>query len=120
LSFSVGVDIVEIERIQTAVETHGERFLTRIFSPDEIALCMERAGSIACLAARFAAKEALRKAIRASISVPGRYIVVLPEHDGGPKLLLPRVLVDKLGGDFTVSLSHSRDYAVAVVLWEKR
>lgn len=119
MSFSVGVDIVEIERIRRAVDTHGERFLTRVFSPEELSLCMGRAGSTECLAARFAAKEALRKAIRVSVSVPWRDIVVLSEGDGGPKLQLGGGIGEELGGDFTLSLSHSRDYAVAVVLWER-
>ena len=119
MPFSVGVDIVEIERIQKAVETHGARFLTRVFSPEEISLCSGRSGSAACLAARFAAKEAFRKAIRASVLVPWRSIVVLPEQDGGPRLKLPSGIGDELGGDFTLSLSHSRDYAVAVVLWQR-
>ena len=119
MSFSVGVDIIEIERIQRAVDTHGERFLTRVFSPEELSLCMGRAGSTACLAARFAAKEALRKAVRLSTLLPWRDIVVLSEEDGGPKLRLPNGIGKNLGGDFTLSLSHSRDYAVAVVLWDR-
>ncbi|KPJ61231.1 MAG: hypothetical protein AMJ46_02705 [Latescibacteria bacterium DG_63] len=119
MSFSVGVDIVEIERVQRAVDTHGERFLKRIFSPEEISVCMGRAGSTACLAARFAAKEALRKAIRVSVSIPWRDIVVLSEGDGGPKLRLPNGIGDTLGGDFTLSISHSRAYAVAVVVWDR-
>ena len=120
MPISVGVDIIEIERIRRAAEVHGERFLRRVFSPEEISLCMGRAGSMASLAVRFAAKEAFRKAIRASVSVAWRDIVVLPEKDGGPTLRLLRGTADGLGGHFTLSLSHSRDYAVAVVLWERQ
>jgi holo-[acyl-carrier protein] synthase len=113
------VDIVEIDRIRRAVETHGQRFLTRVFSPEEVSLCMGRAGSAACLAARFAAKEAFKKAIGASIPVPWRHVTVVSGDGGGPRLKLLNKLGDRLGGSFAVSLSHSRDYAVAVVMWER-
>ncbi|MCX5801427.1 MAG: holo-ACP synthase [Candidatus Eisenbacteria bacterium] len=119
MAFSVGIDIVEIERIRQAVDVHAERFLRKVFSSEEISFCLGRADSMACLAARFAAKEAFKKAIRASIPVAWREIAVLPESDGGPTLRLVSSLGDRLDGHFTLSLSHSRDYAVAVVLWER-
>jgi holo-[acyl-carrier protein] synthase len=119
LPFSVGIDIVEIERIRQAVDTHAERFLRKVFSSEEISFCLGRIDSMACLAARFAAKEAFKKAIRASIPVAWRDIAILSVNDGGPALKLVSSVGDRLGGSFTLSLSHSRDYAVAIVLWEK-
>jgi len=119
LSFSVGIDIIEIDRIRKAVDTHAERFLRRVFSSEEISFCLGRTDSMACLAARFAAKEAFKKAIRASIPVTWRDIAVLPDSDGGPTLRLPSSVGDRLEGHFTLSLSHSREYAVAIVLWQK-
>jgi len=118
LPFSVGIDIVEIERIRQAVDTQAERFLRKVFSPEEISLCLGRADSMACLAARFAAKEAFKKAIRSSIPVAWRDIAILPVSDGGPALKLVSSVGERLGGNFVLSLSHSRDYAVAVVIWE--
>ncbi len=54
--FAVGVDVIEIDRIADVVARHGERFMNRIYTADEIAHCR---GRIAELAARFAAKEAV-------------------------------------------------------------
>jgi len=121
LPFSIGIDIVEIERIRQAVDAHSERFLRKVFSNEEISLCLSRPDSMACLAARFAAKEAFKKAIRASIPVAWRDIAILPEERGGaPTLRLVDPVGDSLGGRFTLSVSHSREYAVAVVVWEKQ
>lgn len=119
LSFSIGIDIVEIERIRQAVDTHAERFLRRVFSSEEISLCLSRPDSMACLAARFAAKEAFKKAIRASTPIAWRDIAILPESGGAPTLRLVNSVGESLGGNFALSLSHSREYAVAVVVWEK-
>ncbi|MBX3002168.1 MAG: holo-ACP synthase, partial [Caldilineaceae bacterium] len=55
-----GVDIIEIERIAQAVDQHGQRFLSRVYTPQELSYCGKR---IASLAARFAAKEAIAKAL---------------------------------------------------------
>ena len=119
MPFSVGIDIIEIERIRQAVNTHAERFLRKVFSSEEISFCLGRADSMACLAARFAAKEAFKKAIRASIPVAWRDVAILPETNGGPALRLACSVGERLDGHFTLSLSHSRDYAVAIVLWER-
>jgi len=58
--FAVGIDIIEIERVRDVIRRHGDRFLTRIYTADEIAHCQNAAES---LAARFAAKEAAAKAL---------------------------------------------------------
>ena len=61
---STGVDIIEIDRVRQVLERYGQRFLNRIFTPDEIAYCRDRAPN---LAARFAAKEATMKALGTGI-----------------------------------------------------
>lgn len=61
--YGVGVDIVEIVRIEKAVARWGERFLKRIFTDAEIVHCRKRASAVSCFALRFAAKEAFSKAI---------------------------------------------------------
>lgn len=110
----VGVDIVEVERIERAVARHGERFLRRVFSPRELDYC---AGRLASLAARFAAKEAVSKALGTGIgAVRWRDIEVLPDPGGRPVVHLhgeARRLVDPTCAGCEVSISHSRAYAVA-------
>ena len=61
MRLSSGIDLIEIERVQQAIRRHGERFLGRVFTPQELTECNGRVDS---LAARFAAKEAFLKALK--------------------------------------------------------
>ncbi len=119
MPISVGIDIVEIDRIRKVVETRGERFLTRVYAPGEMVFCSRRVDAAACLAARFAAKEAFRKAVASAPFVAWREIVVVSGKDGAPSIELPPAVRCRLSGEFRVSLSHSGNNAVAVVVWEK-
>ena len=114
----VGVDIIEIERIEEAVARWGERFLNRVYTEAELGICRERAPA---LAVRFAAKEAVMKALGTGTNGVGwREIEVLSNPDGKPLVYLyggARKKADELGlVDMDVSLSHSREYAVASVV----
>jgi holo-[acyl-carrier protein] synthase len=64
----IGVDLVEVERIEQSIARHGERFLQRVFTDSEIAYCSPMKGPGPHYAARFAAKEALAKAFGTGIS----------------------------------------------------
>ena len=119
MPISIGIDIVEIDRIRKVVETRGERFLRKVYAPAEMVFCSRRADAAACLAARFAAKEAFRKAVASGPFVAWREIVVVSGEDGAPSIELPAAVQDRLGGTFCVSLSHSGSNAVAVVVWER-
>ncbi len=115
---SVGVDIVEIERVERAVGRWGGRFLQRVYSPSELRLCR---GAVPELAVRFAAKEAISKALGTGLmGVSWREMEVLADTRGKPLVHLLGRAADRaaaLGlGELAVSLSHSRDYAVAVVV----
>ncbi|MEA3459840.1 MAG: holo-ACP synthase [Chloroflexota bacterium] len=115
---SVGVDIVKIERIRVAVGRWGERFLRRIYTPAEFACCR---GRVPELAARFAAKEAISKALGTGISgITWREMEILGGERGRPLIRLhgqAKVLAEELGlSEFAISLSHSQDYAVAFVV----
>ena len=80
--FAHGIDIIELDRIADVVARHGERFLNRVYTPDEIAHCR---GRIPELAARFAAKEAVMKALGTGVRGVGwRDIEVLPNRRGKP------------------------------------
>ena len=113
-----GVDILEIERLHDALERHGRRLLERVFTNRELA---EVEGNTASLAARFAAKEAVAKALGTGIGEIGwQEIEVLRGPSREPVLYLAgkaRQLADALGlQTWAISLSHSRLYAVAFVV----
>ena len=114
---TTGVDIIEIDRIQRVLERWGQRFLHRIYTEGEISYCRGRAPN---LAARFAAKEAVMKALGTGTKGVGwKEIEVVRKESGAPAVCLyGRALLraQKLGViELAVSLSHSRDYAVAFV-----
>lgn len=115
-----GVDLIEIARLRAAVERHGVRFLARVFTPAEITLCSGRAES---LAARFAAKEAVAKALGTGIWRSGigwTDVEILREQSGAPLLRLHGGAAQRaaaLGiGAWSLSLSHDRERAVAFVV----
>jgi holo-[acyl-carrier protein] synthase len=118
---SVGVDIIEIERIKQVLQRHGEHFLRRVYTEAEIAYCR---GRVPELAARFAAKEAMSKALGTGIVGRGgifwREVEVLPDARGKPLIHLHGQAQDRAQSlglkKFAISLSHSREYAVAFVV----
>ena len=117
-----GVDIIEIKRIKSAVERWGCRFLRRVYTEDELTYCKGRAPS---LAARFAAKEATMKALGTGIRGIGwRDIEVVRPRGKAPCLCLHGKAAQKARAlgirNLALSLSHSKDYAVAsVVGWRE-
>lgn len=123
MSLRCGVDIVEVRRVREAVERHGERFLTRVYTPGEIAYCEARgAGRFQSYAARFAAKEAAAKALGIGIGdgVSLAEIEVVREERGEPSLRFhgrTGEMARRLGlGGCALSLSHTREHAVAMVV----
>ena len=112
---TTGVDIVEIERVAGVLARYGDRFLRRVFTPGEIAYCRGRAPN---LAARFAAKEAVMKALGTGFRGVGwRDVEVVRAPSGAPSPRLhgrARRRAARLGvAEIAISLSHSRDYALA-------
>ena len=113
--YHLGVDIVEIERIQRSVARYGQRFLERVYTEAELALCRNR---IPELAVRFAGKEAVMKVLGTGRrGVSWRDIEILRNKRNAPLVHLhgrARTRTRKLGiTEIAVSLSHSRDYAIA-------
>lgn len=116
--YHVGVDIVEIGRIERVLARWGEHFLKRVYTEAERDDCQNRAPA---LAVRFAAKEAVMKALGTGIKgISWREIEVLSNHDGKPLVYLHSGAQQKaaeLGlGELAISLSHSREYAIASVI----
>ena len=114
----IGTDIVEIARLEKAVRKWGERFLNKIYTPAEIRICGGRSES---LAARFAGKEAVMKALAGQgKGLNWKEIEVLALPTGKPVVELNGETLRKsraLGIDhFEISLSHAGGLAVAFVL----
>ncbi len=115
---SVGVDAVEIARIAAAIERFGERFLQRVYTEREIAYCR---GRVPELSARFAAKEAISKALGTGIrGIHWREMEVLPDRRGKPLVYLHGQAARRARelelSEFAVSLTHAQELAIAVVV----
>ncbi len=117
---SIGLDIVEVARIAADIEKYGQRFIDRILSDREKALLAERHDQVQFLAGRFAAKEAVVKALRPFLDDRPAWpmIQILRTEDGAPELVLPSEIENCLGGaKCMLSLSHEKHYAVAVAVF---
>lgn len=119
-----GVDIVEIDRIAGVWERHGPRFLRRVFTPGERAYALRRGHPIPHLAGRFAAKEAVMKALGTGWArgVAWRQIEVRRAPGQAPTIRLTGAAARRakaLGGSrWHLSISHARSHAVACVILE--
>jgi holo-[acyl-carrier protein] synthase len=121
----IGTDLIETKRVQESIERLGQRFLERIFTAGEIEYCLrKKKNSAESFAARFAAKEAGAKALGTGISrgVSWQELEVKREAGGRPTLHLSGRAAE-LGEAMGVrrihlSLTHSRDMALAVVMIE--
>lgn len=120
--YGIGIDIIKIERMRVAVERWGSRFLKRVFTENEIAYAYSKKDPYPSLSVRFAAKEALIKAIGSEIPVSLTDIEVMNYGSGRPFIKVN----GNLGAFFDrkslrtahLSLSHEREYGVACVVIE--
>ena len=117
---AIGVDIIETKRVAQSIARFGDRFLKRVYTEQELAYCQ---GRVSSLAARWAAKEAVGKALGTGIGdVSWQEIEVVCESNGRPTLRLYGAAVDlaaRLGiSEFAISLSHTKDHAIAFVVGE--
>lgn len=120
---TAGIDLIEISRLQRAIERHGARFLERVYTPLELLYCR---GRIPELAARFAAKEAASKALGVGMRILARDgidwkdVEVTADERGKPLIRLHSRAAERaaeLGlSEWAVSLSHSQDHAIALVV----
>jgi holo-[acyl-carrier protein] synthase len=120
----IGVDIVEVGRIERALGLYGERFVRRVFTTQEAAYCRQAARPPERFATRFAAKEAALKALGTGWRKGLRLLDVQVSNDalGAPSIILTEGALTRsrdLGvTHIHVSLSHQREYAVAQVILE--
>ena len=118
----LGTDIVEVSRIDKMIERHGTSFINRIFTPGEIAYCQQRKFSAEPFAGRWAAKEAVMKALGTGF-IQGTHfqeIEIVTEQSGRPRVELhgsTAELARQLGiGEILVTMSHCREYATATAI----
>jgi holo-[acyl-carrier protein] synthase len=118
----IGVDIIEIGRIEEAVTNWGERFLNRVYTNAELQLCCKNPSA---LAVRFASKEAVMKLLGTGVKgISWKEIETLAYPSGKPLVNLygkAQTKAAELGlKEIAVSLSHSKAYAIAMVAGEVR
>jgi holo-[acyl-carrier protein] synthase len=114
-----GIDLIEVARVRAALERHGDHFVKRVFTPAEIAHCGALADPWPHWAARFAAKEAVFKALPDGVleALVWREIGVWNLPSGRPQVDLHGDTAARLAGwSFALSLSHVRQMAVAQVI----
>jgi holo-[acyl-carrier protein] synthase len=109
-NLGIGIDIVEIERFRKLPYKYNEPFYKKIFSNSEIKYCLSYKNSSQHFAGKFALKEAVVKSIREKIKM--RDIITTNISKNKPDV----VLAKKLPYKFLVSISHEKNYAIAVAI----
>ena len=121
MTIAIGTDIVQIQRIASALERQGDKFLQRILTKSEIVEYQARGNSVAFLAKRFAAKEAIAKALGTGIGrgISFQQLIVSNNSDGAPQVELQANAAERLkqlgGSKVLLSLSDEKSYALAYV-----
>lgn len=117
--YGIGIDVVEVDRIEAAVERQGDAFLKRLFTENERAYCERQKRPALHFAARFAAKEAVSKAFGTGIGGNAGWLEmeVLRGENGAPTMTFHGAAADFLAkegiAEVQVSLSHAKEYAAA-------
>lgn len=116
----LGNDIIEVNRIESIITKYGSHFLNRIFSKNEQKYCLKYRDSGRHFAGRFAAKEAIVKALGKGFrdGVSWLDIEIINDEKGKPSVLFSRKLNEQYpGSSVWISISHCRKYATAVAIW---
>ncbi len=116
----IGVDIIEISRIKQSVAKYGDRFLSKIYTPNELNYCLNKPNKYQHLAARFAAKEAIYKALATGWKkgVGWQDMEIINERSGMPIAHLSDKVKTFLADDkeLKISMSHSDNYVTCVAI----
>ena len=116
----LGIDIIEIDRIKKSIENYGERFLNKIFTQEEIIYCNNKFNKYQHYAARFAAKEAVYKALASGWKEGLRWKDIEIQNDAsGMPSINPNGKFQKFLSDNTqlkISISHSENYVTSVAI----
>ena len=113
----IGIDIIEIERIKNSYDKYGMNFLKKILTKDEIDYCFSKFNPFESIAARFAAKEAIAKALGTGISNEFTWhsIEIFNNERGKPTVKCIDNSFER-ANQINLSISHTHQYAVAVAL----
>lgn len=118
--FGIGIDIIEIHRIKQSIEKFGDRFLNKIYTQTELDYCQSKKNKYQHYAARFAAKEAIAKALATGWSKGFRWkdIEIFNEKSGMPSVSLNGNLKSFLGSDksLKITMSHSEHYVTCFAI----
>jgi len=120
----IGIDLVEVPRMQKILRRWGDRFTARVYTPEEIAYCRGKALPAIHFAARFAAKEAALKALGLGLGMglDLREVGVARNNAGLPRLAFTerglRMLGERAIGRTHLSMTHTRELALAMVIME--
>jgi holo-[acyl-carrier protein] synthase len=116
----IGIDIIEIDRIQQSVVKFGDRFLNKIYTKTELDYSLSKKNQYQHLAARFAAKEAIAKALATGWNKEFRWkdIEIFNESNGMPSVKLSGKLENFVGREkeLKISMSHSEHYVTCVAI----
>jgi holo-[acyl-carrier protein] synthase len=121
----IGIDVVSIERLRGVLDRYGTRFLERVLTADERAYCERHQDPVPQVASRFAAKEAVLKALGTGLAHGIRWqdLEVRREPQGPPHMHLSGRAAEEAAslavGRIHLSLSHDHDTAVAMVILER-
>jgi holo-[acyl-carrier protein] synthase len=118
----IGNDIIEIERIRSSLETHGLRFISKLFTTEEQDYCLKYKDPVPHFAGRFAAKEAVVKALGTGFGAHASWLDVIITNDSAGKPVVrfsENLKVDVLNTSVFVSISHCKLYVTAVAIWMK-
>ncbi len=119
----LGTDLVEIARIRSSIEGHGHRFKERLFTEAEIATCESYDDPAPHYAGRFAAKEAIAKALGTGFGATLAFLDIEIRSDakGKPLATLSPKIEEEFGpSKILITISHEKHYATATALWLKR
>jgi len=121
---SIGNDIIEVARIQSAIERRGEPFLKKILTENELLYCRQFTPPYMRVAGRFAAKEAVSKALGTGIGgeISWHDIEILNEPSGKPGVILSKRAKEMIGesAEIILSISHCKEYAMATALLQTK
>jgi len=120
----IGIDIIEIERIKKSIDTYGDSFLNKIYTKNELDYCLAKHNKYQHLAARFAAKEAIYKALATGWEKDASWksMEITNESNGLPVVTFFGKLKEFLSDDkdIKISLSHSDNYVTCVAIIFKK
>ncbi len=114
----IGVDIVDLDRIERLYNSYGVKFLQRVLTEEEIAICLQKSQVVASIAGRFAAKEAVVKALGTGFSegVHWKSFEILNDERGRPFVRPLCAALFPSGCTIKISIAHDRHSAIATAL----